>query len=693
MTNDDTVSHLADPIIAEYLRAVDRGEVPDRAALLAAHPAVADELRAFFANADQVTAHAAGVRGGPPIGTALKYVGDYELLGEIARGGMGVVYRARQVSLNRLVALKMVLAGDFAAPSVRERFRLEVEAVARLEHPNIVSVYEFGEHQQQPYFSMRLIESGGRSLDEYRLPARASRAAQQKLAQFLAELARAVHYAHQRGIIHRDLKPANILVDSAGRPHVSDFGLAKSNTSPDLTASGTVLGTPAYMAPEQAVQAKDATTQSDVYSLGAILYALLTGQAPFVADSVLETLRQVRAEPVVPPTRHNASIDRDLEAICLKCLAKAPAERYETAEALALDLERWTNGEAISIQPASAVRLVWQWLRRNIRTAGWVSAVGLIGGTLSSLALAYASIDLVVTNALKTYTHFPSVPVPTVLLIYQAVFAPLRWLPFGQFVWLLLGGLIGLSLGAVVVMLTKPRNVLEDLKIGVGTGLMAALPALFLCIGPAVVLALVVVPQLSERLDLVHCAFATEQAPQSRANLDGRYPDLANLPNDRKRADYLFGLHTAEMVAGTYAAQWVGLGLVLVFGLVIVVAQAIGAGVLLRREGTWRRAWLGYIETSLAWLNVGFGLLFLFGQLGNGEAATLETWHVFAVLLPAAALFGVFWRFPFFERWAVYLVLFLLVGEFDFLRFALGLFAAGAVLMWLTYRLRTQRAS
>ena len=315
----------------------------------------------------------------------LRHFGDYELLREIARGGMGVVYEARQLSLNRTVALKMILAGHLATPAQVARFRAEAEAAARLEHPHIVPIYEIGEHDGQHFFTMKLVD--GRSLAEVSSEFRVSgfesgravsnselKTRNTKLAVLMSKLARAVHYAHQRGIIHRDLKPTNVLIDAAGEPLVTDFGLAKVlDADAGLTQSLAVLGTPNYMAPEQAAgQTAQLTTAADVYGLGAILYELLTGQPPFAAATPLETMRKVIDEEPVAPSAlvsRKSQIanrpDRDLETICLKCLEKEPSRRYASAEALAEDLERWRRDEPILARPSSTIERAVKWTRRH----------------------------------------------------------------------------------------------------------------------------------------------------------------------------------------------------------------------------------------------------------------------------------------------------------------------------------------
>jgi WD40 repeat protein len=285
---------------------------------------------------------------------------DYEILEEIAHGAMGVVYKARQISLPRFVALKMILSGHFASVAEVQRFRIEAETIAQLDHPNIVPIYEVGEIAGQPCYSMKLIEGNSLSKD---IPyyVENPRAA----ASLLVQVARAVAHAHERGILHRDLKPSNILLDAHKQPHVADFGLARRVGGEGLTASGAIVGTPEYMAPEQARSEKVLTTAVDVYSLGAVLYTLLSGRPPFKGKDHLETLRQVAEGGPCPPRTLNPRIDRDLEVICLNCLDVEPGGRYPSAQALAEELERWLAGEPIEARRVGRAARLWRWSRRN----------------------------------------------------------------------------------------------------------------------------------------------------------------------------------------------------------------------------------------------------------------------------------------------------------------------------------------
>ena len=396
--------------VAACLDSMDSGGEPDRAALLARYPEFADELAEFLSGRQQLerlarpirevvratrpgssteepkVTHAETAAGAAP--PPLRSFGDYEVLEELAHGGMGVVYKARQKSLNRLMALKVIRAGELASKGEIQRFRNEAETVALLDHPHIVPVYEVGEHDGQLYFSMKLVEGGSLAgqLDRFKDDPKAA-------ARLLITVARAVHHAHQRGILHRDLKPSNILLDQERQPHVTDFGLAKRvETDSSLTQSGAIVGTPSYMAPEQAAGQKGAVTiATDIYGLGAVLYALLTARPPFQGATVLETLEHVKHREPEHPNTSGRRVDGDLDTICLKCLQKDPPRRYGSALELAQDLERWLAGEPIQARPVSVPIRLWRWCRRNRLVAGL---------TGSSVVLLFALICGLTTSAL-----------------------------------------------------------------------------------------------------------------------------------------------------------------------------------------------------------------------------------------------------------------------------------------------------
>ncbi|SPE56255.1 Serine/threonine protein kinase with WD40 repeats [Verrucomicrobia bacterium] len=300
--------------------------------------------------------------------------GDYELLQEIARGGMGVVYRARHVPLNRIVAVKMILHGPFADPSYVKRFRAEAEAVARLQHPNIVAIHEVGERDGCHFFSMDYVEGRNLSALIREQPLTAAAAAQQ-----LKLIAEAIEFAHQRGILHRDLKPSNILVDAQAQPRVTDFGLAKQmNLVGEMTLTGQMLGSPNYIPPEQADSSLGQVTfASDVYALGAILYHLLSGRPPFVGETIPQVIDQVVNAVPVSPRLLNPAVPRDLETICLKCLAKEPSRRYASAAELAQDLGRFLTGEPIRARPVSPVEKSFLWCKRHPALAALLVAIVL----------------------------------------------------------------------------------------------------------------------------------------------------------------------------------------------------------------------------------------------------------------------------------------------------------------------------
>ncbi len=374
-----------------YLQDLEAGRPSSREKLLAEHPQLAeavrclDDLRELAArDEDEVpTIAVADVHPAKPI-PALPSFGKYEVEGEIGRGGMGVVYKARQTDLDRTVALKMILTGQLASPESLARFNDEARFAARLQHPNIVSIYEVGEFLGQPFFAMQFIAgpSLARRLGQGPL-------APEEAAHLVCAIAQAVEHLHQHGVIHRDLKPSNILLDEEGRPYVTDFGLVKlTSGDSQRTGTGVIVGTPSYMAPEQAAAGRSRTVGpcSDVYSLGAILYETLTRRPPFSEATPLDTLVQVLESEPTPPRQLQSAVPADLEMICLRCLEKEPDKRYPSAAALAQDLQRFLKGETVEAKPASAGQRLQRWARRE---PALVAHVAILGACAAIAQLSY----------------------------------------------------------------------------------------------------------------------------------------------------------------------------------------------------------------------------------------------------------------------------------------------------------------
>ncbi len=367
--------------MAEYVERIEDGQTPNPSEYLQAFPQHADELRSFFRNH-----HWLGDTPAPETTLVGTQVGPYRIEVEIARGGMGVVYRARQEGLQRPVALKLISTGVLAGDEERKRFRIEAEAAAKLEHPGIIAIHEIGSWQGYEYFSMTLVEG----------PTLQTRVDDgifddQESARLVRDVARAVGYAHREGIIHRDLKPENILLSSDGRPLVTDFGLAKWHREGSvlsrigLTRTGQVLGTPHYMSPEQASGRSHGDASTDIYSLGAILYALLTGQPPHVGASAAEVLRSALQDEPEDPRQIRREIAIDLENICLKAMRSDPLDRYATADALADDLDRFLSGEATRAAGSGLLDRVAREIKRDQHQdyfQDWGQTLHALGGII-----------------------------------------------------------------------------------------------------------------------------------------------------------------------------------------------------------------------------------------------------------------------------------------------------------------------
>lgn len=374
-TTDEPREEKLAQLLESLLERQARGEVVDIESACAAHPELAVELGELWGAVmvcDAVADYQDSLSGtAEPTDDELDAIelprsfGDYELVEELGRGGMGVVYKGRQTSLDRTVAIKMISRGRLASDEDLARFRAEAEAAAGLDHPGIVPVYEVGQHAGQPYFSMKYIAGetlSARLADGPLAP--------QEAARLLSKVARAIEFAHDHGLLHRDLKPANILIDAAGEPHVTDFGLAKRiEGDSSLTASGAILGTPMYMAPEQAAGTRgELSPATDVYSLGSVLYQMLTGRPPFQAATPVDTILLLLEQDPPPPHLMNPKVDRDLEMIALKCLQKPPDLRYASAGALADDLDRYLRSEPVSARSAGFMDVMARVFRETHHT-------------------------------------------------------------------------------------------------------------------------------------------------------------------------------------------------------------------------------------------------------------------------------------------------------------------------------------
>jgi hypothetical protein len=648
----DLLNQLRSEITERYRQ----GERPSLSEYTARHPELAAEICKLFPALAPIeeTATVQGRAGDdlPPSAAESMVVPGYEVLGELGRGGMGVVLRARQVRLNRIVALKMILGGQWASPAEVQRFRAEAEAAAQLDDPHIVPIYEVGEHRGQPYFSMKLVE-GDNLTRHFRQLAGDHRAG----VRLLATVARAIHHAHQRGIIHRDLKPLNILVDAAGEPHVTDFGLARRVAADKgMTETGAVLGTPSYMAPEQARAQKGLTTAVDVYSLGAILYELLACRPPFRAETPLDTLLQVLERPPEPPRSINPRVDRDLELICLKSLSKAPEERYSSAEALAIDLEHWLAGEPLTVRPPTLGAMLRFWLRQNFAAAGWMIVLGLLFGLFGGLTgLVVLVHPWIGSSAAESYGRLPSLDCPWLAIPWPVP-------PWGRHVvfWatLGLGSIIGLVIGALV----RPKNRAADVATGAVTGLLGSAFAVTLSIGWQLVTVATVWPVQSDLRLLAEAAWdepggdgaaadhAPTPPPRPAAQLLERYPDLRHVPA-AERGKVIYHKLRTDLIAGVPPGLWLAALFVVLVGVGGITAQTVAAGPLLRGEGTLGGLLLPYFERSIP-----ATVLFVFAFDALGERwfnVPFEIWHLSLFGLLVLAMLGSLRGWP----WPVRLLL------------------------------------
>lgn len=531
-------------------------------------------------------------------------VGDYELVEEIARGGMGVVYQARHKTLNRAVALKMILSGQFASEADVRRFHQEAEAAANLDHPGIVPIYDIGEHEGRHYFSMKFIEGGSLAakLPELRKDRR-------KIVRLITDIARAIHHAHQRGILHRDLKPANILLDENGNPLVSDLGLAKQiKSESDLTHTGAVVGTPAYMPPEQAAAKKEITTAADIYSLGAIFYEALTGQPPHQGDSPVETMMRVLNEEITRPRDLDGGIDRILELICLKCLEKDPDKRYASAAALAEDLENWAEGRPVSVRPPSIGSALTQALVANVRSVLGAGVIGILAGILFALCLSHMhnNNDVVNNPPSRIYEKLEGDIPGGRSLVFQNETGS-KGLPV---LFATLGTLAILTFtGFFVALLTRPRHGSEAMVMALVTSTLMSITLFTAYIGLGGMAATHEPAREVVRL-LADAAFAGDaKAAEAKDVLTRIYPGLDEL-NTNERSNTLAYRVFYDGVYHVPVQMLISMAISLLICTVpVMLGTTFGGRLIYQREKIWRML-PGYVEFMLLTIVLAF-LIFL----------------------------------------------------------------------------------
>ena len=514
---------------------------------------------------------------------------------------MGVVYKAQHKKLNRIAAVKVVLAGRFSSSDDIQRFHVEAAAAAQLDHSGIVPIYEIGNHEGQPFFAMKFVEGG--SLAEHR-----DRIAKspRKMVEFMVKIARAVHHAHQRGILHRDIKPANILLDENDNPLLTDLGLAKSTTGDtNLTQTGAVIGTPSYMPPEQAQAGKSLTTAADVYSLGAILYELLTGRPPHQGNSAAEIVMHVLQQPVEAPRTIKADVDRDLELICMKCLEREPEARYASAAELATDLERWLNGAPISVRPPSWLTLASQWLRRN-QGIGY-ALLALLAGCAFSMPI-ILSILGTLDDPAALYANTPDDPRP---LLYSFTNIPAWFSIASSLFFLLLWPMFGL----LVAVVTRPASWRAATFNGSVVGSTSAILFALLLGWVVFMLAAEATSTSTIRL-LAHDLWpaADQKDGEVEQQLIEQFPRLSGIPDD-ERADYLSNRVFADAIASG-PSVWFAVAVVAwMLGAPIVLGTII-AQVLMARGNRW---WLLVPRYLLSWTMLMASITMIPAAIGGGK--------------------------------------------------------------------------
>lgn len=592
-----------------------------------------------------------------PSSAVVPQVDGFQLLQELGRGGMGVVYKAINKRLDRTVALKMILTGQFASEEQVKRFQIEAETAARLDHPGIVPIYEFGQSRGVHFFSMKLIDgkSLAEQLDEYQSDPR-------KSAKLMIQIARAVHHAHERGVLHRDLKPANILIDQSGAPAITDLGLAKQlGEESGLTQTGLVMGSPGFMSPEQAAGKSDVTTGVDVYALGAVLYWLITGRPPFQGDTNLEVILQTMDKEPESIRVFRPEADRDLNLICQKSLQKSPDQRYPSAAAFADDLQAWLDGDRLSVKPPSAVNLARIWIRKNVRAISIAIGLGAVCGFLVGMIILMLMVDNQLSFTKYANSLLGESTEPWMIKYFSWVESVphglLRNLPV-CITWLTVGFGIG------TIGLVKPKSREISMVSAISASLVAGIVAFVLSLGWAPIIDHSVSKARND-IELISDSFWMNDAAErelAKQALIQRYPGTTDVPV-QQRGTLLYRKIMNDQAQGIPRGMWIGIGTTLFLTVLPYLFAATFAG-LIWQNGHRGGAFIGKsielgIYSSLIFLvltksvsdaiglSPGLGIqVFTLGGLGLALYLGLKEaglpWRLFGFALASVVIF---WNF------------------------------------------------
>ena len=581
-------------------------------------------------------------------------IGEYVLVEEIARGGMGVVYRARHQKLGREVAMKVILSGQFASANDVRRFEMEAESAAALDHPGIVPIYEIGQHQGHHFFTMKLIEGGSlaKRIPELRKDLRA-------FVAIVAQVAEAIDYAHRRGILHRDIKPANILLDNNSQPLVTDLGLAKrTETDSDLTGTGAIVGTPAYMPPEQATASKEITTSADVYAIGAVLYEGLTGRPPHQGDSPLATLMLAAKGEVQPPCSFNRQLDRSLELVCMKCLSREPNERYPSPGLLAEDLRRWLAGESVSVRPKSFVSVFGDLVSHQLRSAIGAMLIGIVGGLLTALPI-YTNIATSLFSEQGSAFNLTELraQLPSLALRESWWLHPPAWLGKQG---LLLGFSISLFLGLAIEKVVRPKDTRQAIAVGLVAGLLMTIVQ-FGMYGIAASWQTHKLANSSRINSMARASLLSEPQRQDAVeHLLAEYPDLRSAePNHR--AELLGKVVSTQMMLAAPSSFLGTLGVCLTFSIIYCLAGTVHANQLSNAKVAWFSKLVRYLEVMVllsgAMVTTVFVLLFTFGMIVNEHGAIPVPAQLIVILAIWIASTIPGWKMmQWYIRWPIYII-------------------------------------